>query len=112
MGNEYYQLGDDPNMGKAMMSLEAIGSIAMTSIRNVKGAYALKKDSDTCRVKQKNDELIVDVNVKVNQGANVAKVCGSLQKEIYDHILEMTGIKAKAVNIEVVGFITKEEATA
>ena len=113
MGNEYYQLGDESKMGKALMSLEAISTIAKTSIRNVKEAHTLKKDSDTCHIKYlKNGDLVVEVSVKVDKGADVAEVCETLQREIYDHILDMTGIKAKTVNIDVVGFITKEEQTS
>lgn len=110
MANEYYVLDDNPKTGKALMSIEAIAGIAKTSIRNVKDAYTMKKDSDTCQVKMlKNGDITIDVNIKILQGSDVAKVCEDLQREIYDHVFDMTGIRSKAVNIDVVGFTSVDD---
>ncbi len=110
MANEYYVLDDNPQIGKAMMSVGAIGDIAKTSIRNVKEAVALKKDADTCKIKMlKNGDITIDINVRLSQGADIAKVCEDLQREIYDHVYDMTGIKARSVNIAIAGFVSDKE---
>ncbi len=110
MANEYYLLDDNPKSGKAMMSIEAIAAIAKTSIRNVKDAFTMKKDADTCQVKMlKNGDIQIDISIKILQGADVAKVCEDLQREVYDHIYDMTGIRSKAVNIDVIGFTNVDE---
>lgn len=110
MANEYYLLSDDPKTGKSMMSLEAIGNIAKTSLRNVKDAYTFKKDSETCKVRMsKGGDIDIDIVIKIMQGSDIAKVCEDLQREVYDHLLDMAGIRPRSVNIDVAGFISDKD---
>ena len=48
-------------------------------------------------------QLIIDVDVLIDYGLNVASVTSALQNKIAQSCFEMTGIKNVKVNIEVKG---------
>ena len=109
MANEYYVLDENQELGLASMRLEAFNDIALVACGKVEGIVPAKKENEMCVASLKDNELTVDVYIKLLQGVDVANTCAQVQREIYNSILQMTGIKAKGINVYIAGFIAEKE---
>lgn len=107
MAIEYYELEQDNGLGKACLHLDSLNTIATVSATNVEGVFPAKKESTMTDIKYKDDNLDIVLNVKLLQSVNVSRTCANLQKEVYTKLLEMTGIKATSININIVGFVSE-----
>lgn len=110
MANDYYVLDENQELGLASMRLEAFDDIALVACSKIEGIVAsTKKESDMCVASLKDNELIVDVYIKLVQGVDVARTCAQIQKDIYNNILQMTSIKTNAINVNIAGFISDKD---
>lgn len=109
MANEYYVLDENQELGSASMRLEAFNDIALVACSKVEGIFAAKKENEMCVASLKDNELTIDVYIKLLQGVDVASACTQIQNEVYNSILQMTGIKTKAVDVNIAGFVSEKE---
>ncbi len=109
MANEYYVLDENQELGLASMRLEAFNDIALVACSKVEGIVPAKKENEMCVASLKENELTIDVYIKLVQGVDVASTCTQIQNEVYSSILQMTGIKTKGVNVNIAGFVSEKE---
>lgn len=109
MAIEYFELNTDGEFGQAKMSLDSFEDIATQAAIKIKGVYIPKKVNDIVNVKFKDNEIVVEISVKLIQGIDIAKTCQEIQNNIYTSILEMTNVKCKEVNIDITGFIQEKD---
>ncbi len=93
--------------GSIEVSNKAINDIANICVENTKGIYPNKKEG-TSVCSFKDDELKVNVSIKVLQGIDVVKTCNNLQSKIKMAIGEMTGLEAKSIDIDIQGFVSEK----
>ena len=105
---EYYELQQENGLGTACLSLDSLGTISTTSAMGVEGVYPARKESSMSDIRYKDGNLDIILNVKLLQNVNISRTCANLQKEVYTKILEMTGIKTNAVNVNILGFVSAE----
>lgn len=106
MANEYCVINqENKELGLASISLEALNNISLVALNKISGIASAKKEVDMCDAKIKDNEVVIDLFVKLNQGVDVVKTCSNLQNEVYSTILDMLGIKCKAINVNISGFI-------
>ena len=91
-------------LGKTVLENEVFKEIAQIATLKVKGIYPYKKN-DFISCKFKDDELKINVNIKINQDLDVVKTCSKIQNKIRESILEMCGIDTENINVEVLGFV-------
>ena len=102
---EYCELNKDNNLGSVYINVDAFNTIALNAAIGIEGIYPARQQSTMVDVKYKDGVLDVVLNVKVLITVNVSKTCKLLQKEVYTKILEMTGVKANSVGVNVVGMM-------
>lgn len=105
---EYYEL-DQTSQGKACLSLDALNSIASIAAGKIEEVLPLKKNGNLAEVSLKDGNLKVVLNVRILQNADITTVAGRLQKEVYLMILQMIGVKAQAVDVNIVGFFQRQK---
>ena len=106
MANEYCVINqDNKELGLASISVEALNNISLIALTKINGIAPAKKESDMCDTKVKDNEVEVNLFIKVNQGVDVVKTCSDVQNEVYTTILDILGVKCKSVNVNISGFI-------
>ena len=94
--------------GKASFSTDVFADIAAVALKKTKGVIPAKKDAVTIGYKDK--QLSITVAVKMLLGADVVKVCETLQNRIHDNFMEMTGVDCQDISLDVLGFYTKDKS--
>lgn len=95
--------------GKVELNNNVFKDVALISLEKVKGVYPVKNDSSFCTVSYKDDKLKLLLKIKIDIGTDVVKVCNKLTESVHESIESMTGIDCKEINIDVQGFVKKEE---
>ena len=96
---------DNKGLGNCIVSEKAFSDIASIACSNIKNVYPYRKDRDFVECKfNKNNELTVDLSVRVKKGIDIVKLCTKIQDEVKENILLMTGVECKKVNIDIKGF--------
>ena len=100
------------------ISEEVIGIIAGLAAAEVEGVSGMtlglvdginqilgsnKKYSKGVKVELENDEVVIDIYVIVKYGVKIPDVAFSIQNSVKGSVETMTGLKVKAVNINVQG---------
>ena len=100
------------------ISEEVIGIIAGLAAAEVEGVSGMtlglvdginqilgsnKKYSKGVKVELDNDEVVIDIYVIVKYGVKIPDVAFSIQNSVKGSVETMTGLKVKAVNINVQG---------
>ena len=94
--------------GNCIISDKAFKEIANIAISNIKNVYPAKKDKDLVDVKfNKNNELNINIPIRVKKGVDLVKLCSKIQDEVAENILMMTGIECNEINIDIQGFENK-----
>lgn len=109
MANDYCVINQDKDLGLASISMDALNNIASIVLNRINGIAPAKKEADMCDTKVKDNEIVVDLYIKINQGIDVVKTCAEIQNEVYSTILDILGIKCKAINVNISGFIYDKE---
>ncbi|MDD2591392.1 MAG: Asp23/Gls24 family envelope stress response protein [Erysipelotrichaceae bacterium] len=108
MGNEYInmnvQTNDNSKIALSKVVFEAIikstlkeDSKAVLPEENALGKYVSVKTTD--------NNLSINLDIKVKFGSNVNDVCERLQEKIFQNIYQMTEIKCYFIDIHVIGFV-------
>lgn len=109
MSQEYYSVEKESNLGALNIGLSVFQSIVIKAIESVDGAQfegntIPMPGSGPVNVSiNKNNQVIIDVDITINYGLNVTTVTTTLQNKIAQSCFEMTGIKNIKVNIDVKG---------
>lgn len=92
------------NYGKIIISKEAYEEMANIACKKIKGIYPAKKSSiSDCQIK--DNEIIINLNIKIDIGLDVNKTSTKIQNKVHEAIEEMCGIDCKNINVNVLGFI-------
>lgn len=109
MSQEYYSVEKESNLGALNIGLSVFQSIVIKAIESVDGVQfegntIPMPGSGPVNVSiNKNNQVIIDVDITINYGLNVTTVTTTLQNKIAQSCFEMTGIKNIKVNIDVKG---------
>lgn len=109
MSQEYYSVEKESNLGALNIGLNVFQSIVLKAVESVEGIQfegnmIPMPGSGPVNVSiNKNNQVIIDVDVLVDYGLNVTSTTSALQTKIKQSCLEMTDIKNVKVNIEVKG---------
>ena len=97
--------------GSVIISEDVIGTIVIRATEEVEGVAGLSSNpkkvwgkSIRVAVDEKN-RLSIDCNISIYYGQSVVSVASAVQESISNAINSMTGVKAKAVNVNVCGII-------
>ena len=102
MSQEYYSVEKESNLGALNIGLSVFQAI-VDGVQ-FEGNMIPMPGSGPVRTNiNKNNQVIIDVDVLIDYGLNVASVTSALQNKIAQSCFEMTGIKNVKVNIEVKG---------
>ena len=108
MAQEYIALRENNDRGVIALSTAAFQAIAKNVIDEdeklqlAAGSNPFKYPL-VCKIV--NDQLVLNVDVKVKYSTNVNAACNSVQSKIFENIEHMTGYKPDIIDIRVVGFI-------
>jgi len=106
MAQEFIQLETPKLMGKMHIKKDVFYSIVLIAVQEEKRAQIEKKSLRyAIDVTIKNNELNIVMDVKIHYGKNVNQVCKSIQDKVNYQIEQMTGLVAKKVDVNVVGFM-------
>ncbi|MEG0824054.1 MAG: Asp23/Gls24 family envelope stress response protein [Erysipelotrichaceae bacterium] len=79
--------------------------IAVEEEENVELAENNTPFKSSCNAKIVEDQLVINLDVKVKYSANVNDVCAKLQNKIFESIEHMSEYTPDVIDIKVVGFI-------
>lgn len=91
-------------MGAIHIQKEVFTSIAYNACLEEKRAHVELLSKKPIHSEIHDNELVLDVQAKVQFGQNVNEVSESLQSKVAQTIEFMTGFRCKHVNIKVIGF--------
>ncbi len=96
--------------GRLVYNSDIIRDIVACALHEIKGIIMYepnsKQDRDSIKVDQVNDEVYVDVFVKLRYDVEVNDIASTIQSTIHSTIEAMTEFKVKDVNVHVldIGF--------
>ncbi len=118
------------DLGKTHISQDVVAKIAGLAVREIEGVHALvpfgagQRLSSLARSIGGSDmkdlgvavevgeiEAAVDCRIVTEYGVSIPRVAAAIQANVGERIREMTGLKVKEVNIEVVDLYFEEEQT-
>ena len=91
--------------GSVEICNSAFEDIANIAASKIKGIYPNKRNSGIAECTMKDDELIINLNIKAKTGIDISKVSSRLQSRVHELVEEMTGIDCKKINVNIVGFV-------
>lgn len=94
------------NLGTYVIEDKAFKEIAQLACLKVKNIVPAKKANDFVDVDiNKDKSMTITVHCRIAAGQDVSKLCNSVQEEINENILLMSGVDCKNINIDIQGFI-------
>lgn len=100
---EYVLCQSDNGMGQIALSKQAFETIAMIAVMEHQEVLDNKnKKNVNCLIKDGSLNINCELKFKFNTDVNA--VTSLIQEKIYQTILDMTGFKVNAINVNVVGF--------
>ena len=91
-------------LGTIYIKDKAIKEIVAIAIKKTKFVRPAKKDLAYIDISSKNNNLTLDVDVKVKEGKDVLKITSLAQKNIADAVSDFTSAKVNKVKLSVVDF--------
>ena len=91
-------------LGTIYIKDKAIKEIVAVAIKKTKFVRPAKKDLAYIDISSKNNNLSLDVDVKVKEGKDVLKITSLAQKNIADAVSDFTSAKVNKVKLSVVDF--------
>lgn len=92
--------------GKLVYSADIVRDIVDCALGEVEGVVKFadksKQAKDSIKVEQVNEDVFVDVYVKLAYNVDVSDVASNLQNTVKNTIENMTEFKAKSVNVHVI----------
>ena len=103
---EYIRIDKESPKGTAALSSDVFKNIVQIEVSRNEDVIPAKKENDYVTSKLADQQLTLNLLLKLRLGCNVAEVCGNLQDKIHEDILWMTGVDCKDINLDIVGFVT------
>lgn len=108
MSNEYIEVKTSHNdIGKIAMSLNAIESIVVNSLNEVKTIEVAQPTTFTkpidCKVS--DGDLKIQINIKVKKNCNVYDLSSTIQNKINIALTQMANISCHSIDIKIVEFL-------
>ena len=100
-------INQNPNV-KITLSNKVFKDIVFNATNKVNDIYPIKNDNSFVDVSIKDDDLILELAIKIKSGVDVVKVCSNLQSTVHEAIEGMTGIDCKNIKINIQGFKTEK----
>ncbi len=106
--NEYNEVSSLKISDEVIASITGIatkeveGVVDLVSATNIKGMFKSKPVKSPVLIDINDGVAIIDVFVKIKQGAKVQTVATSIQKRVKDSVQNMTGIAVSKVNVHIV----------
>ena len=100
-------INQNPN-GKVTLSKKVFKDIAYNASTKVKDIFPVKNDNSFVDVEVKDDDLSLELAIKIQTGVDVVKVCSKLQSAVHEAFEGMTGIDCKNIRINIQGFKTEK----
>lgn len=92
--------------GKYIVEDKAIQSIVQLTCLKIDDIKPSKKEDNFCIInKDDNNNLIINIQIRIKKGIDVEKTCNKIQSDINDILIIMLGIDCKNINIDIQGFI-------
>ena len=91
-------------LGTIYIKDKAIKEIVAVAIKKTKFVRPAKKDLAYIDISSKNNNLSLDINVKVKEGKDIMKITSLAQKNIADAVSDFTSAKVNKVKLSVVDF--------
>ena len=91
-------------LGTIYIKDKAIKEIVAISIKKTKFVRPAKKDLGYISISSKNNNLIIDVDVKVKEGKDIIKITTLAQKNIADAVNDFTSANVDKVKLSIVDF--------
>lgn len=97
-------MNNKTELGTIYIKDKAIKEIVAIAIKKTKFVRPAKKDLAFIDISSKNNNISLDVDVKVKEGKDIIKITAAAQKNIADAISDFTSAKVNKVKISVVDF--------
>lgn len=105
----YYNNSSNDKLGKINIGLPVFHVITEKAVKEIEGVhidesqgiFSYGKGAINCEIDDEN--LNITINVKINYGLIASKVSNQIQEKVANAIFEMTNIKVKTININVIG---------
>ena len=108
MAQEYVALKEQNSDGMIAISRSAFETIAKNVIDEedkIKLADSNSLIKKALSAKIVNEQLVINVEVRVKYNVNVNDVCSKVQAKIFENIEHMTGYTPDVIDIRVTGFL-------
>lgn len=107
MAQEYIAVKGKNELGMIAINKTVFQTIAQIAVEEedkvVLAESSAFKSPLTCKIA--DDQLVLNVDIKVHYSANVNECCARLQNRIYDSIKHMSEYAPDVIDIRVTGFI-------
>ena len=89
---------------KEVLSFDEVSRFADASLtENIQAAFGRDLINPGIRITSDDDCLTIQLEIVVYFGVNIPQLCYDIQTDVKKNIESVTGLKIKAVNIEVIG---------
>lgn len=89
---------------KEVLSFNEVSRFADASLtENIQAALGRELINPGIRITSDDDCLTIQLEIVVYFGVNIPQLCYDIQTDVKKNIESVTGLKIKAVNIEVIG---------
>lgn len=92
-------------IGKFIIEPKAIKDIVEIVCEQIENIKKAKKDDFAQISIDKQNNININIAIKVKQGIDLLKTCNLLQSTIKEHIYLMTSLECNNINIDIQGFI-------
>ncbi len=107
MAREYLELTPRNSIGVIALTTSSFQTIAQNVIEEDElvalGEATRFKYPLNCKIV--DDQLVINIELKVKYGVNVSEACAKVQAKIFDNISHMCDYTPDIIDIKVVGFI-------
>lgn len=111
MSQEYYAVEKNTNLGALNIGVQVFETIVLDTIEKIKGVkldgnggLSMPGAKGPVAVKvNKSNQVSADIEVLVDYGMNVTTLSTTIQTEISNAIMEMTGLKNAKINVLIKG---------
>ena len=99
--------------GSVMISEDVVAAIVCRAVEEIEGVAGLstgtkKNWSKSIKITISNcNKMSIDCSINILYGQNIVTVASAVQEAITTAVNSMTGVKVKAVNVNVAGIIRK-----
>ncbi len=111
------ELFNEPKNGECIISDDVVITIAISAALEVDGVAAMAprgvklgngKPEKAVKVVMENDEIALEVHLKLFANRRIPDVCAEVQKRIKSEVQDMTGKPVTKINVHVDGVVFEE----